>query len=361
MKYLKKFETVDDSINRLSGWVNVKVDEQLFIRVAKYVNALDTLLDSQRDRYDLYKKLEILSKVDAKLNSSVDIQTKIAVITLLQYINEIKGQFNPSSAGFLLEGFLAALIHGKKVSGNKAADITGRQTPNEQIPNEIEPLPEDDYVDKNYLETSYKDLEAVNFETESADNLNKITYQIKLYKKGNNIKIKMGKDRICNYYVICLKDGNSKNSPIDVHILTPGNLNLTYEQNKLDNSFIGQYATKIRGGGNAYMRETKTKNKIQYIELNTNSLAKHFYKVTLKTDDDTINSLIAKCAESVKDSIENVYSHLSELHYDVDSLVSGYSKNKTKISSTEAKINTDITLKKISDEVNKLQSDISKG
>jgi hypothetical protein len=355
MKYLKKFESVDDSINRLSGWVNVKVDEQLFIRVAKYVNALDTLLDSQRERYDLYKKLEILSKVDTKLNSSIDIQTKIAVITLLQYINEIKGQFNPSSAGFLLEGFLAALIHGKKVSGNKAADITGRQTPNE-----IEPLPEDDYVDKNYLETSYKDLEAVNFETESADNLNKITYQIKLYKKGNNIKIKMGKDRICNYYVICLKDGNSKNSPIDVHILTPGNSNLTYEQNKLDNSFIGQYATKIRGGGNAYMRETKTKNKIQYIELNTNLLASHTYKVTLKTDDNTINNLIFKCAESVKDSIENVYSHLSELHYDVDSLVSGYSKNKTRISSAEAKLKTDDTLKKISTEINKLESDISR-
>jgi hypothetical protein len=362
MKYLKKFESVDDSISRLSGWVNVKIDEQLFIRVAKYVNALDTLLDDQRHKYDLYKKLEILSKVDTRLNSSVNIQTKIAVITLLQYINEIKGQFNPSSAGFLLEGFLAALIHGKKVSGNKAADITGRQTPNEQTNS----LPEDDYVDKNYLETSYKDLEAVNFETESPDNLNKVTYQIKLYKKGNSIKIKMGKDatgknRVCDYYVICLKDGNSKNSPIDVHILTPGNSNLTYEQNKsLDNSFIGQYATKIRGGGNAYMRKTKTKNKIQYIELNTNSLASHTYKVTLKTDDNTINNLIFKCAESVKDSIENVYSHLSELHYDVDSLVSGYSKNKTRISSAEAKINTDITLKKISDEINKLESDISR-
>ena len=359
MKYLKKFEGVDDSINRLSGWVNIKIDEQLFIRVAKYVEALDTLLDHQRYRYDLYKKLEILSKVDEKLNSSVDIQTKISVITLLQYINEIKSQFNPSSAGFLLEGFLAALIHGKKVKGNKAADITGRQTP-DIIQNEINP--EDEYNTDKYLKTSYKDLEAVEFETESGNNLTKVTYQIKLYKKGNSIKIKMNKDRICDYYVICVKDGEGKNSPIDVHILTAGDSNLTYEQNISDNSFIGQYATKVRGveNRNIYMRKTKTKNEISYIELNTNLLRNHSFKVTLKTDDNTINNLISKCAESVKDSIENVYSHLSELHYDVDSLVSGYGKNKTKISSTEAKLKTDDTLKKISAEVNKLESDISR-
>jgi hypothetical protein len=359
MKYLKKFEGVDDSINRLSGWVNIKIDEQLFIRVAKYVEALDTLLDHQRYRYDLYKKLEILSKVDTRLDSSVDIQTKISVITLLQYINEIKGQFNPSSAGFLLEGFLAALIHGKKVKGNKAADITGRQTP-DIIQNEIKPEDEDEYTDKKYLQTSYKDLEAVEFETESGDNLGKITYQIKLYKKGNNIKIKMNK--ICSYYVICVKDGDGKNSPIDVHILTPGNPSLTYDQNKLDNSFIGQYATKVRGveNRNTYMRKTKTKYEIPYIELNTNLLNNHTYKITLKTDDSTINNLISKCAESVKDSIENVYTHLSELHYDVDSLVSGYGKNKNRISSTEAKLKTDDTLKKISAEVNKLESDISR-
>lgn len=353
MKYLKKFESVDDSVDRLSGWINIKIDEQLFIRVAKYVNALDTLLENQRYKFDLYKKLEILSEIDTKLTNSIDIQTKISVITLLQYINEIKSQFNPSSAGFLLEGFLAALIHGKKIKGNKAADITGRQTPEE---NQVE----DEYTDK-YLETSYKDLEAVEFETESGDNLNKITYQIKLYKKGNNIKIKMNK--ICNYYVICVKDGDGKNSPIDVHILTPGDPRLTYDQNKIDNSFIGQYATKVRGAENrnTYMRKTKTKNEIPYIEINTNLLKNHNYKVTLKTDDNTINNLISKCAESVKDSIENVYNHLSELHYDVDSLVSGYSKNKIKISSTEAKLKTDETLKKISDEVNKLENDISGG
>lgn len=56
MKFLKKFEGVDD-VYKLSGWVNIKIDEQLYIRMAKYVSALDTLMPRVKDRYDLYKKV----------------------------------------------------------------------------------------------------------------------------------------------------------------------------------------------------------------------------------------------------------------------------------------------------------------
>lgn len=357
MKYLKRFESIDD-IERL-GWVNIKIDENLFIRMAKYVVALDTVLTNDRDKFDLYKKLEILSNIDSYIQrSNIDIQTKISIITLLQYINEIKSQFNPSSAGFLLEGFLAALIHGSKVKGNRPADITNRQAP--QLPSQT---PEEE-KEKDYLNTSYKDLEVVEFET-SAGGMNKIKYQIKLYKKDSNIVIKMNK--VCDYYVICLKDGNI----FDIHILTPGDPNLTYEQNVTnDSSFIGKYASKIKGTGD-YIRY-KEKSRIPYIELNTKFLQTerptkrrtsntgHQYGIKLVIDDSTINGLISKCAESVKDSIEKVYTHLTDLHYDVDSLVSGYNKEKILISPSEAKAKTDETLKKISAEVNKLENDISR-
>lgn len=354
MKYLKRFESIDD-IEKL-GWVNIKIDEKLFIRMAKYVTALDTVLTNDRDKYDLYKKLEILSNIDSYIQKiNIDIQTKISIITLLQYINEIKSQFNPSSAGFLLEGFLAALIHGKKVSGNRPADITNRQAP--QLPSE--PTEDDD---ENKEKLSYKDLDAVDFET-SSGSMNKIKYQIKLYKKESTIKIKM--NSICDYYVICLKDGNI----FDIHILTPGDPSLTYEQNVVNNpSFIGKYASKIKGT-NEYIRRTKSiKKVITYIELNTRFLETdrprtnntgHQYGIKLVIDDDTINGLISKCAESVKDSIGKVYTHLTDLHYDVDSLVSGYNKERILISPTEAKAKTDETLRKISTEVNKLESDIS--
>jgi hypothetical protein len=360
MKYLKRFESIDD-IEKL-GWVNIKIDENLIIRMAKYVTALDTVLTNERDKYDLYKKLEILSNIDSYIQkSNIDIQTKISIITLLQYINEIKGQFHPSSAGFLLEGFLAALIHGNKVSGNKSTDITNRQAP--QLPSESESTEDDD---ENKEKLSYKDLDAVEFET-SSGSMNKIKYQIKLYKKESTIKIKM--NNICDYYVICLKDGNI----FDIHILTPGDPSLTYEQNVLNSpSFIGKYASKVKGT-NEYIRRTKSLKKvITYIELNTRFLETerptkrrtnntgHQYGIKLVIDDDTINGLISKCAESVKDSIEKVYTHLTDLHYDVDSLVSGYNKERILISPAEAKAKTDETLRKISTEVNKLESDISR-
>ena len=131
----------------------------------KYVSALDTLpiFKKVRDRYNLYKKIEALSNIDLLISrSDVDIQTKIAIITLLQYLNEIKGKFNPSSAGFLFEGFLATLIHGVKDSNNYGpADIN----------------------------SSYSEFDAPQFEIESGRGVKKINYQIKLYKNSGYIKI----------------------------------------------------------------------------------------------------------------------------------------------------------------------------
>ena len=48
MKYLKKFEGIDD-IEKLSGWINVKIDDQLFIRMSRYVLALDSLCKKAQD------------------------------------------------------------------------------------------------------------------------------------------------------------------------------------------------------------------------------------------------------------------------------------------------------------------------
>jgi len=163
---IKKFEKFSEPIVP-GGWVNVKVDEQLFIRMSRYVSSLDEILlntgGSSKDKYNLFKKIEILSNIEnyiASNNSKVSIQTKISVITLLQYLKEIKDFFNPSASGFLLEGFLATLIHGKLVKGYKPSDIT----------------------------TSYSDLDAVQFQTHGYKGIKKLDYQIKLYRKGSNIR-----------------------------------------------------------------------------------------------------------------------------------------------------------------------------
>jgi hypothetical protein len=315
MKFLKRFEGVDD-IDKLSGWVNVKIDEQLYIRMAKYVTALDTLMPRVKDRYDLYKKIEMLSNIDKHIqNNNVDIQTKISIITLLQYLNEIKEQFNPSASGFLLEGFLATLIHGVKIGDYGASDIS----------------------------SSYSELDAVQFETESGRGVKKLDYQIKLYKNKGNIKINWKKK--CDYYVICLKNDDKT---IDVHILSI---------NPLDkDSYIGNYLVVPRGMTDAdYILALD--DITDHVNLNTNKLytKKHKFLIKLDVASDTIERLITSCGDNIKQSIAKVYTSLSELHYDVDSLVTGYDKNKRKITVDLAKSNSDRTIEKITRDITDLR------
>jgi hypothetical protein len=315
MKFIKRFEGVDD-IYKLSGWVNVKIDEQLYIRMAKYVTSLDTLMPRVKDRYDLYKKIEMLSNVDKHIqNNNVDIQTKISIITLLQYLNEIKEQFNPSTSGFLLEGFLATLIHGVKIGGYGASDIS----------------------------SSYSELDAVQFETESGRGVKKLDYQIKLYKNKGNIKINW-KNK-CDFYVICLKN---EDKTIDVHILSI---------NPLDrDSYIGNYLVVPRGMTDVdYILALD--DITDHVNLNTNKLYTKGHKFLIKLDvtSSTIERLISSCGDDIKRSIAKVYSSLSELHYDVDSLVTGYDKNKRKITVDLAKINADLTIGRITTDITNLR------
>ena len=89
--------------------------------------------------------------IDKYINDNkVSVQSKISIITILQYLKEIRNHFNPSSSGFLLEGFLATLIHGEIIKGNRPADI----------------------------KTSYNQLDAVRFKSTGGPGT---TYQIKLY------------------------------------------------------------------------------------------------------------------------------------------------------------------------------------
>ena len=311
MKFLKEFKSVDD-ISKLSGWVNIKIDEQLYIRMAKYVSALDSIMSRVSDRFDLYKKIEMLSNVDIYIqNSDIDIQTKISIITLLQYLNEIKEHFNASTSGFLLEGFLAALIHGVKIGDYGPSDIS----------------------------SSYSDLDAVQFKSESGSGVKKRDYQIKLYKNKGNIKINWKKK--CDYYVICLKN---EDRTIDVHILTNDPTD--------KDSYIGNYLVVPRG-----MRDVdyilSLNNIIDHVNLNTNKLytKNHKYLIKLDIKSETIDMLISNCGDNIKESISKVYDSLSELHYDVDSLVSGYDKNKKRIPILLAKKNADRTISRITNDI----------
>jgi hypothetical protein len=148
----------------------------------------------------------------------------------------------------------------------------------------------------------------------------RITYQIKLYKEGNNIKVNVMKE--CDYYVICLKELTSND--ISVHVLT-------YNEIITDN-----FAVSKRGGDiNNIDRNIIDTGTTRYVYLNSNKIKRNDNNsVVLPISG--LDSLIKDCAGDLKMIIDEVYEKLSDLHYDIDSLITGVDKNNTEITSDNA-------------------------
>jgi len=305
MKYLKRFNenSTESTAGPVkfkrkfvpSGWVNVKIDNELSIRVSRYVKNLDKLLPT-RHRANLYEKIKKLGTITSIVgDSKVSMQTKIGIITLLQYLREIKTQFNASSGGFLLESFLAGLIYGKlEETGRGVADLI----------NDDRSIVYD--VDKYELK-----------------------YQIKFYSTGSSIKVNM--KETCDYYVIALKSGQN----VSVNILDGKNMN--------DPSYIGYFATKIHGTDN-FIRED---SKGQHLIINSSKLSQHPFKVQLSLDN--IDENIEKIGNDVKKCITDVYDAVSELNYDVDAVITGIDKFRRNMKIDKAYQRTEKDIQKLLD------------
>lgn len=162
MKHIRKiFENEDDielpgirrtptGKERVESWVNIKIDKDMRIRVSRYTRALDKFCNPS----DIYAKFDILS--NPKI-SKYGVQGKLSIIILLQYLKEIKNNFDGSASGFLFEEYISGLLHLKRVSGNKNDDIRKDENdsfityqvkfydgPSSQI--EINPKPCDFYI-----------------------------------------------------------------------------------------------------------------------------------------------------------------------------------------------------------------------
>ena len=317
-----KFENFKSDIPQ--GWINVKLDNQLYKRMNRYVYTLDKIVGT-RYKYDLYKKIDSISNIDRHIDDpNLSIQSKISIITILQYLKELKVHFDPSSSGFLLEGFLATLIHGKLEEGRKPFDIS----------------------------SSYSELDAVRFKSTGGRG---ITYQIKLYKMGHDIKVNMSE--ICDYYVICLKD----NDDIWVHILDGKDPNHPqFIGGPLAAQYLRGYrihpnqAGKVIPKAEFYIRNDGAKN---YMVINTNKLRNNPLKKKLEMGN--LDELIKKCGDNIMQSINDTYVKLSELHYNIDSLVSGVDKNQQPINVDDAKNQADQTLSELSQSILRLSEDIN--
>lgn len=336
---IKRFNEVNmitpPKLTAADGWVNVKIDEKMFKRMSRYVPALDKITNKP---YSMFEKIEKLSSFNIGVEyESLSIQDKISIIIILQYLKEIKNNFNSSSAGFLIEGFLATLIYGELTPERSAADLISKP---------------------------YDELIPVKFRGSDFDKSRGKSYQIKLYRETKNgiIKLAWDNNRICDYYVICLK--NEKND-IDVSILegrrNGKNSIIEFAQkNKYPNNKIRKYKDGKEKKPLTDIQKTyiKTENDKDYINIKTDKISNNL-KMSLKISD--IDELIKKHAENIQDNISNMFNKLSEVHYNIDTLITGIDENgKPQVDSVDKigeKCNRSIS--ELGEEVTKLTKNMS--
>lgn len=308
-----KFENFKSSVPE--GWVNVKIDRQLELRLKNYVDVLDQYLVSNKgmdvtQKHNLFFKIDALSDMGNELSSdSVSIQTKLSIVTLLQYLREIRRNFNASTSGFLLEFFIASLI-GAEVKGD----------------------------------FSKSDL------THKVLNVGKLKYQIKFYDENNPAEIDWPEEhsKRCDYYVIALKRGD--------------NIVVSIFNGKDDNDacYMEKFAKPIgrsiadRRSGKVIRTKTKTVDKkddktgeISKVE----EVVKRFIVMDPKEfkikrdkrvvpdfeyeriiDLNKIEKIISSCSQSIQDSIKVLFDRISEMEYHAESIITGSNINTVEIS-----------------------------
>jgi hypothetical protein len=308
---IKKFENFVPA-----GWVNVKVDRQMAIRLGKYVRVLDDLLEPS-ERNDLFKKIDMLSGIVSIVeDAGVDIQKKLSLVTVLQYLKEIKEHFSASSSGFLFESFLGSLLNADIPDDNGYADMI-----------------------------RYFDAPHFRYRGQAG---RRLTYQIKLYKNDSTVKVKLGKDLTerCDYYVIALKDGDN----IKVSIFDG--------KNEDDDSFIAKYGAVVKTGPEVGMRIRTEASGMKYVNLNTSTVLFRSFANAKTINLGNLDELIANCGEIIVSSLDKIYKHISDLHYHTESIITGKKKDKTIISIDDAKKKADLTIDRLRKDIEQLTSSI---
>jgi hypothetical protein len=292
------------------GWVNIKIDTQLKLRLKNYVDVLDQHLISIGkmniyQKHDLFLKIDAISDMGNELMSDrVNIQTKLSIVTLLQYLREIKNNFNASTSGFLLEFFIASLI-GATVKG-----------------------------DFSKYDLTHKILD-----------VGKLKYQIKFYDEKNPAEIDWPEDssKRCNYYVICLK----RNDSIVVSIFDGTNVNDPCYMEKFAKPKGRSYSERETRSVIRYKtKKVKDANGVEsevilgrFIVMDPNEFKFEGdrrvvpdFEYERVIDLNNIEKIISSCSQSIQDSIKVLFDRISEMEYHAESIITGNSINTVEIS-----------------------------
>jgi hypothetical protein len=293
-----KFENFKSSVPE--GWVNVKIDRQLELRLKSYVKVLDDYLIST-GRMNMYQKHDLFLKIDALsdinndlLSDRASIQTKLSIVTLLQYLREIRRNFNASTSGFLLEFFIASLI-GAKVKGDfSKSDLT------------------------------HKVLD-----------VGKLKYQIKFYDEKNPAEIDWPEDfrKRCDYYVIALKrednivisifNGKDSNDPCYIEkFAKPQGRSIADRTSSMQQGTVVRYKTKTVDGKTEVTGRFIVMDPKEF-RISGNRRVVPNFEFERVIDLNKIEKIISSCSESIQDSIKVLFDRISEMEYHAESIITG--------------------------------------
>lgn len=263
-----------------TGWVNIKIDMEVFKRVKRYSKSIGT---NTKGYESFLSKLKVFTEVSnlkreeqyiRRLGTS-RIQQELSVIIMLQHLNEIKDFFNPSQAGFLFESFLSGLIpNSVAIDDNSSVDIKAD--------------------DKKY---QIKFISA---------NTNEVYIVEDTIKDSQGVEFK----EYLDYYILGLKEIDK------IKIVC-----ITKEAMESDESIV-QYTTPK--GDN----EAKKKFIIRDLLRNQNI---DKYEIDLMD----IESKISRIGEDIKSHLDKLYTEISDFEYNLETIITGVNRKGDKIQSID--------------------------
>lgn len=265
-----------------TGWVNVKIDMEIFKRVKRYSSGLGSV---KRGHNAFISKLDDLNSINfikKRKRSIKSIQREMSVIMLLHYIEEIKSFFTPSAAGFLFESFIAGLIpNAKVISDNSEADIVS---------------------------------EGRGYQVKTLDAHNNPTVEF-IMKDLDGVK------QFLDHYVICFKYADK----IEIYVLD-GDSN---SQN---------YCGSLTSGENI-VKSGKTFKKTSYSKINSSKITP--YVINLLGIDESIDII----SMGLKETLNKLYTELSAFQYNVETIVAGVNKDGKLIGTDEFDVYSNLARK----------------
>jgi hypothetical protein len=286
-----------------TGWVNFKVDMEIFKRVKRYSSGLGNYKRGHKSFISKLEDLNSINFIKHRKRNIKNVQKEMSIIMLLHYIEEIKSFFTPSSAGFLFESFIGGLLpNAKIISDNREADIV----------------------------SDGKDYQVKTLEAHNSPN-------VELIMKSSD-----GEFKYLDHYIICFKYPDK----IEIYILDGDETSGSYCGNLLKND-------KISTKTNTKTQITKTYRESSYSKINKSALVP--YTINLLDIDNNIDRI----SKGLKETLNKLFEELSQFQYNVETIVAGVNKEGKLIDGNEFDVYSELARRNATSMKNELENLIS--